>query len=219
MRDIYTNRSVQSYNLSARCFKFLEDLVRMAEKQQQWKPDVPNVTAEPPAAASSSSTQALIDKLLSERSKKFVAYNEQEEDKKQPKDNISPSSNTLYDGVYVFDDNADNVNDPDYQYENIPDSYEMQSNYLIDLINPQFICQSEKGLDHLILLTNERIHVKGFRIIDNSASGAADKDVRLLERLRKCILTTRWHRIATANSRSGIGLSGRNQNNYGTIEN
>ncbi|KAL7329844.1 Protein SABRE [Mucor circinelloides] len=181
MRDIYTNRSVQSYNLSARCFKFLEDLVRMAEKQQQWKPDVPDVTAEPPTAASSSSTQALIDKLLSERSKKFVAYNEQEEDRKQPKDNISPSSSTLYDGVYVFDDNADNVNDPDYQYENIPDSYEMQSNYLIDLINPQFICQSEKGLDHLILLTNERILVKGFRIIDNSASGAADKDVRLVK--------------------------------------
>ncbi|KAK4514538.1 proteinase B [Mucor velutinosus] len=184
MRDIYNHRSVQSLNLSARCFKFLEDLVRMAEKQQQWKPDVPEATAESSTspAVSSASTQALIDRLLAERSKKFVAYNEREEDKRQPRDDISsPSSNTSYDGIHVLDDNADNVNDPDYQYENIPDSYEMQSNYLIDMINPQFICQSERGLDHLILLTNERIHIKGFRIIDNSTSGAADKDVRLVK--------------------------------------
>lgn len=193
LRDIYTNRLVQDYNLSARCLKFLEDLVKMAEKQQQWKPDVPAATKDnksPPTSSyfsSSSSrdkntTQALIDKLLSERSNNFVAYNEREEDKKQ-KENVSPESNNdnSYDGIYVFDDNAENVNDPDYQYENIPDCYEMQSSYLIDMINPQVICQSEKGLDHLILLTNERIHIKGFRIIDNSISGAADKDVRLVK--------------------------------------
>ncbi|OAC99376.1 hypothetical protein MUCCIDRAFT_84313 [Mucor lusitanicus CBS 277.49] len=181
MRDIYNHRSVQSLNLSARCLRFLEDLVKMAEKQQQWKPDVPDATA---TAESSVSTQALIDKLLAERPNKFVAYNEREEDKKQPKENVSsPSSSTSFDGIHVFDDTADNVNDPDYQYKNIPDSYEMQSSYLIDMINPQFICQSEKGLDHLILLTNDRIHIKRFRIIDNSTGGggAADKDVRLVK--------------------------------------
>ncbi|GAN10255.1 conserved hypothetical protein [Mucor ambiguus] len=178
MRDIYNHRSVQSLNLSARCFKFLEDLVKMAEKQQQWKPDVPAAATEasPSPTASSVNTQALIDKLMAERAKNFIAYNEREEDKKQPKENTSsPTSKTSFDG------NSDNVNDPDYQYENIPDSYEMQSNYLIDMINPQFICQSERGHDHLILLTNERIHIKGFCIIDNSTSGAADKDVRLVK--------------------------------------
>jgi hypothetical protein len=185
-QDIKSTRSVQDYNLSARCLKFLEDLVHTAEKQQQWKPDVPSSSA---ATASlnntniattdddninKSTTQALIDKLLSERSHNFVAYNEKEEDKKR-------QQQQNYDGIHVFENNSENVNDPDYQYKNIPESYEMKSKYLIDMINPQVNFQSEKGLNHLILFTNERIHVKAFGIIDNSSSSAADKDVRLVK--------------------------------------
>ncbi|KAI8636510.1 golgi-body localization protein domain-containing protein [Parasitella parasitica] len=195
LRKIYTDRSLEAYNLSARCLKFLDDLVLMAEKQQQWKPDAPNAATTsasnantPPTSSPSSddinTTQALIDRLLSERPKNFVAYHEREKGKKQQKKSINSASSTTgstYDGIYVLDDSSENVNDPDYQYENVPDCYEMQSGYLIDMINPQFICQSEEGLDHLVLLTNERIHIKGFRIIDTSVGGAADKDVRLVK--------------------------------------
>lgn len=162
-QDIKNDRSVQDYNLSSRCLKFLEDLVHTAEKQQQWKPDVPSTNL----FTDDHVTQELIEKLLSERSHNYVAYNEKEEEKTQQD----------YDGIHVFDC----VNDPDYQYKNIPESYEMKSKYLIDMMNPQVNFQSEKGLDHLILFTNERIHVKAFSIIDNSSSGAADKDVRLVK--------------------------------------
>lgn len=162
-QDIKNNRSVQVYNLSSRCLKFLEDLVHTAEKQQQWKPDVPSTDL----FNDTHVTQDLIEKLLSERSHHYVAYNEKEEEKTQDES----------DSIHVFDC----VNDPDYQYKNIPESYEMKSKYLIDMVNPQVNFQSEKGLDHLILFTNERIHVKAFSIIDNSSSGAADKDVRLVK--------------------------------------
>jgi hypothetical protein len=199
-QDIKSNRSVQDYNLSARCLKFLEDLVKTAEKQQQWKPDVPSAPInvemhskdQSPMGDSTTTspvrdksvTQALIDKLLSERSDNFVAYNEKEEDK--TKNNVNSSFNAYSqknkDSGNTFDtNNVDNVNDPDYQYQNIPENYEMKSKYLIDMINPQVNFQSDKGLNHLILLTNECIHVKAFGIIDHSTSGAADKDVRLVK--------------------------------------
>ncbi|CEP17090.1 hypothetical protein [Parasitella parasitica] len=195
LRKIYTDRSLEAYNLSARCLKFLEDLVQIAEKQQPWKPDeldaasksASNANTPPPSSPSSddiNTTQALIDRLLSERSKKFVAYHEHEKAKKQQKESINSTSSTTgnaCDGIYVLDDSGENVNDPDYQYETIPECYEMHSGYLIDMIHPQFICQSEKGLDHLVLLTNERIHIKGFRIIDDSIYNTADKDVRLVK--------------------------------------
>lgn len=188
-QDIKNTRSVQDYNLSARCLKFLEDLVHTAEKQQQWKPDVPATTTNINAFSNTqirtddddidmdkNITQTLIEKLLSERTHNFVAYNEKEEDKSKAQQQQN------YEGIYVFEDNnSQNANDPDYQYKNIPESYEMKSKYLIDMINPQVNFQSEKGLNHLILLTNERIHIKAFGIIDNSSSDAADKDVRLVK--------------------------------------
>jgi hypothetical protein len=201
-QDIKNNRSVQDYNLSARCLKFLEDLVKTAEKQQQWKPDVPsalsntketsedqysirdhnNDTSSP--VKDKNVTEALIDKLLSERSKNFVAYNEKEEDKTKTDNTTSTDTNHQQNqgSNYAFEENnVENVNDPDYQYKNIPENYEMKSKCLIDMINPQVNFQSDKGLNHLILLTNERIHVKAFGIIDHSTSGAADKDVRLVK--------------------------------------
>lgn len=201
-QDIRNNRSVQDYNLSARCLKFLEDLVKTAEKQQQWKPDIPSApssinentedhhsinTETSFEVREKDATQALIDKLLSERSNNFIAYNEKEEDKTK---RSSPSSADTHhqknyedtsNHAYCHKINEENVNDPDYQYKNIPENYEMKSKYLIDMINPQVSFQSDKGLNHLILLTNERIHVKAFGIIDNSTSGAADKDVRLVK--------------------------------------
>ncbi|KAG2234621.1 hypothetical protein INT48_003429, partial [Thamnidium elegans] len=176
-QEIKDHRSVQVYNLSSRCFKFLQDLVHTAEKQQQWKPDVPVATSRPLTEEEPENmTQKLIDKLLAERIYNFVAYNEKEENKSKAQ---QPSNE--YEGIHVFESSTDNVDDPDYQYKNIPDSYEMKSKYLIDMINPQVNFQSDKGLDHLILFTNERIHVKAFSIIDNSSSGAADKDVRLVK--------------------------------------
>ncbi|GAA5805686.1 hypothetical protein HPULCUR_011209 [Helicostylum pulchrum] len=181
-QEIKDHRSVQVYNLSSRCFKFLQDLVHTAEKQQQWKPDVPVatttatkqlVTEQEPEKL----TQKLIDKLLAERLNNFVAYNEKEENKSKSQQPQQPHEN-----IHVFESSTENVDDPDYQYKNIPDSYEMKSKYLIDMVNPQVNFQSDKGLDHLIVFTNERIHVKAFSIIDNSSSsGAADKDVRIVK--------------------------------------
>lgn len=160
-QDIKSHRSVQLYNLSSRCLKFLQDLVDTAKKQQAWKPDVP-LTEE-----TQDMTQDLIDKLLSERLHNYVAYNETEEN--QPH---QPANDA------VFETSEENVNDPDYQYKSIPDLYEMKSKYLVDMINPQVNFQSDKGLDHLILFTNERILVKAFSIIDTCNNEAADKDVR-----------------------------------------
>lgn len=182
-QEIKDHRSVQVYNLSSRCFKFLQDLVHTAEKQQQWKPDVPVATTARPSTEQEPEkmTQKLIDKLLAERIYNFVAYNEKEENKSKAQQQQQQQQAQDYEGIHVFENSTDNVDDPDYQYKNIPDSYEMKSKYLIDMVNPQVNFQSDKGLDHLIVFTNERIHVKAFSIIDNSSSGAADKDVRIVK--------------------------------------
>lgn len=196
LKDIQSSRSVQHFNLSARCLKFLEELVQTAEKQKQWKPDVPEPSvvsskrnstcfnevfdeSSSPGDEDKDTTEALIEKLLSERLTNFVAYNEKEEHKSKKSTEPSTPTDHVFEGIHVLE-NSKNFDDPDYQYQSIPDFYQMTSDYLIDLIHPQVVFQSNKGLDHLVLLTNERLHVKGFNIMDNNCT--ADTDMSLVKK-------------------------------------
>lgn len=196
LKDIQGTRSVQQFNLSARCLKFLEELVQTAERQKQWKPDIPEPPAyeknqacsndlfNDPSPSDDDRTEELIEKLLSERPTHFVAYNEKEEHKNKRKPTTEPSTSAAasnsHEGFQFFENNSQNFDDPDYQYQSIPDFYKMTSAYLVDLIHPQVVFQSNKGLDHLILLTNERVHIKGFEIMDNTSNDLLcniDKDM------------------------------------------
>ncbi|KAG1238897.1 hypothetical protein G6F35_000370 [Rhizopus arrhizus] len=150
--ELKTTRSVQSYNLSARCLQFLSNLAQAVkdQKEQQSFEEF-----EPSKAQSMDET---IRRLLSEHETSFVAQSESEKDSKSDKINIE-------NGIHPLEDIHD---DPDYQYKMIPEGYEMKSKVLVDLIYPQLVFQSDRALDHLVLLTNERMQIKSFDIFDRS---------------------------------------------------
>ncbi|KAI9483680.1 MAG: golgi-body localization protein domain-containing protein [Benjaminiella poitrasii] len=197
-REFRTHRSVQEYNLSSQCLKFLEDLVETAKSQQQWNPEVSNSQTDDYSAEFSETSladeesnkiESLIDKLLFERSNNFIAYNEREENNKCSKQDRHTSTSTF--GTQrqdvIFEEDIENVNDPDYQYQSIPDFYKMHSESLFHLINAQVVFQSDTVQNHLVLLTNERILVKRFNIIDNSNT---EKDGRDICSVKKRIITS-----------------------------
>ncbi|CEI95876.1 hypothetical protein RMCBS344292_10052 [Rhizopus microsporus] len=169
--ELKSSRSVQAYNLSARCLQYLSGLANSADEQQRWKPDVPDNVDN---RAAEEMAKELLQKLLSERDTNFVAYNEIEEAKREAKN---------HDGVYAFDNLND---DPDYQYNSIPEYYEMRSNFVVEMIHPQVILQSERGLDHLVLVTNQRMQIKSFEILDNS-DDTAEKEIKLVK--NRCIMS------------------------------
>jgi hypothetical protein len=171
--NVRSNYKIRKYNLSTRCITFLRNLVEKSEVHKQWQPLGPEVDDEYQyeTPADKNMTHELINKLLDERQTKFVAYNEKEEQKNEEAKS--------YSGVYVLEEDLDNVNDPDYQYKNIPQGYQMKSNFLFDMANPQVNFQSDRGSGHLILLANERTQIKTFDIVD--CENSVDTDVDLVK--------------------------------------
>ncbi|KAG0168982.1 hypothetical protein DFQ28_005286 [Apophysomyces sp. BC1034] len=157
--DIQAHKRMLSYYMSARAVKFLRDLTENAQQQRhprdhshdQLGPD------DNEDCIDSHMAQELIAKLLSEQDTKLYAPNEMED--------CRIESNS---GKSVDISNTDSVNDPDIQKKSIPTGYGMKSSYLIDLLNPQINLQSDANPNSLVLMSNERMQVKGFNIIDTN---------------------------------------------------
>ncbi|KAG1591659.1 hypothetical protein G6F48_003155 [Rhizopus delemar] len=150
--ELKTTRSLQSYNLSARCLQFLSNLAQTVKDQKEQQ------SFEDFEASKAQSMDEMIQRLLFEHETSFMAQSESEKDPKSDKINTE-------NGIHPLENIHDNL---DYQYKTIPEDYEMKSKILVDLIYPQLVFQSDRALDHLVLLTNERMQIKSIDIFDRS---------------------------------------------------
>ncbi|ORY92172.1 golgi-body localization protein domain-domain-containing protein [Syncephalastrum racemosum] len=148
--DLQAYRRALSYYMSARAAKFLRDLTAEHRRQRQHS-DNSVLVDDNEGAFDSAMAEDLIQKLLlsAQDPDQLEASNETESDRE-------PSGKHF----------AGNVNDPEDQVKSIPQGYAMKSSYLIDLLHPQISLQSDQDPDSLVLMSNERMQVKGFNIID-----------------------------------------------------
>lgn len=157
--DLQAHRRALSYYTSMRAAKFLRDLTQKYEQERSWKPDT-TVLDDSDSGFDSAMAEELIQKLLSEQDSKFVAPNETEE---------AAVAEDAHPKVEIADNNAGgNVNDPHKQKSSIPEGYAMKSSYLIDLLNTQISFQSDRDPDSLVIMSNERMQVKGLNITDTN---------------------------------------------------
>ncbi|KAI9315392.1 golgi-body localization protein domain-containing protein [Dichotomocladium elegans] len=154
--DLQAHRRALSYYGSMRAVKFLRDLTEATHKQRRRNKKDTVVVDDSDEGWDSQMTQDLLEKLLAEKDTKLVAINETEDPEEAGRgvDNDMPSGAKA------------NVNDPVWQKNSIPEGYEMKSSYLVDLLHPQVSLQSDKYPDSLVLMSNERMQVKAFSIID-----------------------------------------------------
>ncbi|KAI8978602.1 golgi-body localization protein domain-containing protein [Pilobolus umbonatus] len=161
LQEVFSLHSIHNYNLSTRCLKSLQELVANVECRED-EEETSTAKEDSFSLDESDHDQVPMRKL-----------------KRKQKDEPLPR-------VYMCEE-IDNADDPFIQRNSIPNGYDMRSSFVMDMINPQINLQSDKTLDHLILVTNERILIKGFDILDNtnkivdSSVGVADKDIHLVK--------------------------------------
>ncbi|KAL0080005.1 golgi-body localization protein domain-containing protein [Phycomyces blakesleeanus] len=155
--DVQAHKRALTYYMSARAVKFLRD---MNETHRQNQRNEMGGSEENESNSGIQMAQELIEKLLADQ-KNIYAANETEGTSKDTRrgSGFSETSNK-------------NVNDPEAHINSIPSGYLMKSGYLIDLLNPQISLQSDANPDSLVLMSNQRMQVKGFNIVDASESEA-----------------------------------------------
>ncbi|KAI7866156.1 golgi-body localization protein domain-containing protein [Spinellus fusiger] len=156
--DVQAHKRALSYYMSSRTVKFLRDMTETQDQNQYENLYGPNDDME--CHNIHQITQELIDRLLSEQDTHFYAENETEDGS-----NNSGDQNN----IRMTDEN---VNDPDVQMKGIPSGYSIKSNYIVDLLNPQINLQSDANSDSLVLMSSERMQIKGLNIMDNNDTEA-----------------------------------------------
>ncbi|OZJ05148.1 hypothetical protein BZG36_02198 [Bifiguratus adelaidae] len=162
--DLQVQQRAQTYYLSMRAVKFLRDLTAKASRGSTLNSDLPN-TSETDQGFDERMAQELIEKLMSDPN--TIAENESQQGQNGTQSNK--------DGEQMV------INDPASQNDSIPDGFTMESNYLVQLLNPQIILQSEKALDAIILMAADGVQIKAFDILDDSIS-ADDYDNQLVKK-------------------------------------
>ncbi|KAI8093840.1 golgi-body localization protein domain-containing protein [Halteromyces radiatus] len=169
-RDARAQYYIHSYNISSRATQLLRELVErysahedLQQQQRQYWSNNGNQKdnsiindKNDDQDLNSNSAMHLLNKLWADRKEHFVVLNEQKTTNNSD-DNDPPLNNNK---PYGSDNN------PHFQLDQIPEGYDSENMTLIDLWNPQVFLQGNNHQDRGILVTNERVQVKQFEIIE-----------------------------------------------------